>query len=55
MRKYWDDEKVNIEESGMHIVPHLINDPMVEMYIVRALGILQTENVLQGTGVEKVA
>ncbi len=49
--KYWQDNETEVSSAGKHMVPHLINDPMVEMYIVRALGILQAENVLQNTGI----
>jgi hypothetical protein len=52
---YWDAEKANIEQSGLHIVPHILHDPMTEMYICRALGILQAEGVLNNTGVERVS
>ena len=50
--KYWEDNKTEVSSAGMHMVPHLVNDPMVEIYIVRALGILQAENVLHDTGVK---
>ena len=48
---YWEGNKINVVEAGMHMVPHLIHDPMVEIYIVRALGILQAEGILHNTGV----
>lgn len=51
--KYWEENETNVAEAGMHMVPHLIHDPMVEIYIVRALGILQAEGVLHDTGVTK--
>lgn len=51
--KYWEDNKNEVVEAGKFMVPHLIHDLMFEIYIVRALGILQAENVLHNTGVEK--
>ena len=49
---YWEENETNVVEAGMHMVPHLIHDPMVEIYIVRALGILQAEGILHNTGVK---
>jgi hypothetical protein len=49
---YWEENETNVVEAGIHMVPHLIYDPMVEIYIVRALGILQAEGILHNTGVK---
>ena len=49
---YWEENEANVAEAGPHMVPHLIHDPMVEIYIVRALGILQAEGILHDTGVK---
>ena len=48
----WEENETNVVEAGPHMVPHLIHDPMVEIYIVRALGILQAEGILHNTGVK---
>ena len=49
---YWEENESNVVEAGLHMVPYLIHDPMVEIYLVRALGILQAEGILHGTGVK---
>ena len=50
----WGYAKGEAEEAGKWICPHIINDPMIEVYLVRALGILQSEGIIKAeAGVER--